>query len=87
MQGVSLQWFESYLSARDHLAPIIDNALDTRGIDLSAAQVCSLWPVLFNFYINDLFTTIFFQSILYDNDTSLYASSPNLHELIAQVNV
>ena len=88
IQGVSLQWFESYLSARDQFVSINGKASDIRGVELGVAQGSSLGPLLFNLYINDLVhSSNFFQYFLYADDTSLLASSPNLHELIAQINV
>ena len=38
IQGVSLQWFKSYLSARDQFFPLNDKASDTAGVELGVAQ-------------------------------------------------
>jgi hypothetical protein len=86
IDGIALQWFESYLSNRTQQVDINGNLSDSKNLDISVLQGTILGPILFLCYINDLPLSTSLLSFLFADDTSCTASDKNLPNLINHVN-
>ena len=85
--GLSLKWFQSYLNNRKqfvHIGGANSNLLD---IELGVPQGSILGPTLFLLYINDLPLHTKLLSLLFADDTTLFASSSDLVTLVSFVNM
>jgi hypothetical protein len=84
--GISLAWFESYLSDRTQTVDIGGTISEEKALLLSVIQGSILGPILFLCYINDIYTcTTLFTSLFADDGTGL-AKDKNLTNLINYVN-
>ena len=87
IRGNALQWFNSYLSNRHQYVNYNNTSSDMKLITCGVPQGSIFGPLLFLLYINDIasVSSILF-SILFADDTTLFYSSKNLHELSDVVN-
>jgi len=86
IRGHTLAWFKNYLSNRQQFVSISGHNSSLKLIKLGVPQGSVLGPILFLLYINDLPLASLFTDFLFADDTTLYASGPDLPELIAFVN-
>ncbi len=84
--GIELHWFRSYLTQRTQFVSIDNTDSTLRQILTGVPQGSILGPLLFILYINDLPQSSDLFSVLFADDTSLYATSDNIDELITFVN-
>ena len=87
IRGNALQWFNSYLTNRYQYVKYNNTPSDMKKITCGVPQGSILGPLLFLLYINDIASVSnILSSILFADDTTLFCSSKNLHELTAIVN-
>jgi hypothetical protein len=87
IRGDTLAWFKNYLSNRQQFVTISGYNSSLKLIKLGVPQGSILGPILFLLYINDLPLSSLFYDFLFADDTTLYASGPDLHELVTFVNL
>ena len=87
IRGISLDWFESYLTGRKQLVSLNGENSEPKEITCGVPQGSVLGPLLFLIYINDLPNVseklTFF---LFADDTNIYFESNNLQDLENVVN-
>ena len=72
IQGIALNWFQSYLTKRSQYVQYNDTSSSIREIETGDPQGSILGPLLFNIYMNDIHTVSDkFSFILYADDTAL----------------
>ena len=72
IQGIALNWFQSYLTKRSQYVQCNDNSSYIREIETGVPQGSILAPLLFIIYMNDTHTVSDkFSFILYADDTTL----------------
>ena len=72
IEGVALNWFQSYLTKRTQYVQYNDTNSSIREIETGVPQGSILGPLLFIIYMNDIHTVSQkFTFILYANDTTL----------------
>jgi hypothetical protein len=86
INGLSLKWFESYLSDRTQVVDIDGVLSEPRSINISVLQGSILGPILFLMYINDLPCSTELKSFLFADDTTGLTSGPSLPQLIDKFN-
>jgi hypothetical protein len=86
IRGDTLAWFRNYLSNRQQFVTISGHNSSLKLIKLGVPQGSILGPILFLLYINDLPQSSLLYDLLFADDTTLYASGPDLPELISFVN-
>ena len=75
VSGVSLAWFQSYLTPHFQRTVIGQAMSCNRHVSVGVPQVSILGPLLFSIYINDLPTCLKHTSVtLFADDTALYCS-------------
>ena len=86
VRGLALDWFRSYLSGRSQFVRYRDANSPCRDVTCGVPQGSVLGPLLFIIYTNDL-TKILNHSntILFADDTTLYASGSNLQDVITYI--
>ena len=79
----AIAWFRSYLSGRTQSTAIGDSTSDISNTSLGVPQGSILGPTLFSMYVNDLPSAITCaaDTILYADDTTIYAYSKSVSEL------
>ena len=78
IQGIALNWFQSYLTKRSQYVQYNDTSSSIREIETGVPQGSILGPLLFIIYMNDIHTVSDeFSFILYADDTTLI--SPSVH--------
>ena len=82
VRGISLQWFESYLSSREQYVSVNGHTSDKLVIKHGVPQGSVLGPLLFQIYINDL-PTVSKKLTFYPfaGDTNIYFESSDLMHL------
>ena len=81
------KWFQSYLSDRQQFVVYKKSKSDKQIISFGMPQGGTMGPLLFILYVNDLVNSNrLFNSILFADDTTLYASHSNLNTLVHLVN-
>jgi hypothetical protein len=87
IRGIALEWFKSYLSGRVQYVSYNNVASGTRNISCGVPQGSVLGPLLFIIYTNDLPKSIQnSKSIIFADDTTVYASSTSLPILFNTIN-
>jgi hypothetical protein len=87
IQGVSLQWFKSYLSNRSQVVDINGNISTAKKISISLLQGSILGPILFLCFINDFCKSTNLLTLMFADDTCSLDSDDNLDNLISRVNI
>lgn len=86
VSGVSLAWFQSYLTSRFQRTVIGQATSCNRRVSVGVPQGSILGPLLFSIYINDLPTCLKHTSVpLFADDTALYCcvkSSSDLQQML-----
>jgi hypothetical protein len=86
VRGLALEWFRSYLSDRSQYVSYKDTNSDSQFISCGVPQGSVLGPLLFIVYTNDLPNSLkHSQCILFADDTTVYKSSPNIHDAITSI--
>ena len=80
----AIAWFRSYLSGRTQSTAIGDSTSDISNTSLGVPQGSILGLTLFSMYVNDLpsAVTCAADTILYADDTTIYAYSKSVSELM-----
>ena len=87
IQGIALNWFQSYLSKRKQFVSIIAYSSSTCKILLVALQGSVLDPLLFHIYTDDLpYSCKHVSFYLFANDTNSYFESNDFSNLTRLVN-
>ena len=87
VRATAHDWFTSYLSNRLQLVNFDGYESDFRVMKCGVPQGSILGPLLFLIYINDLpAVSKFFMPILFADDTNLFCTSPNLKDIVYQIN-
>ena len=86
-RGLAFKLMQSYLSNRKQYTKMNSFMSDRSKIEYDVPQGSSLGPLLFLLYINDLFLTSLFDTILFADDTFLALSDHNLYKLQNRVNI
>ena len=86
IKGLTLKWFESYLSNRKQCVEIGGVSSSSKNLDISVLQGSILGPILFLCFINDLSLSTVLLALLFSDDTIVLASGYNLPDLINHVN-
>ena len=85
--GVSLAWFQSYLTSRFQRTVIGQATSCNRRVSVGVPQGSVLGPLLFSIYINDLPTCLKHTSVtLFADDTALYCSAESSSDLQQMLN-
>ena len=87
IRGLPLQWFTNYLTNRQHYVFLAGMESSKQTIVCGVPQGCSLGPLLFLIYINDIPNCSEKLSFrIFADDTNIFASSPNATQLETLIN-
>jgi hypothetical protein len=86
INGLSLQWFASYLKDRQQKVDVEGVTSSTNTFNISVIQGSILGPILFLIYINDLYSASKLLKLMFADDTAGLASDKNLSTLVENVN-
>ena len=87
IRGVANLWFNSYLSNRMQYTVVNDTKSEILNILCGVPQGSILGPILFLIYINDIQKCTNLSLLSFADDTTVYASRPNLVDLYDFVNL
>ena len=87
IRGIALQWFEHYLTGRKQYVMYNNTQSSMQYITCGVPQGSVLGPLLFLIYINDIPNCLkHSKSIVFADDTTIFASCNNLNTLYNNVN-
>jgi hypothetical protein len=87
VRGITLDWFISYLHARQQCVSLNGISSSMRQISCGVPQGSILGPLLFIIYINDIICcSDILKFILFADDTNLFFSDKNIYVVESQVN-
>ena len=87
IRGISLSWFESYLSGREQFVTYSEVSSKKAKITCGVPQGSILGPLLFLLYINDLASVVPVAfALLFADDTNLFYRGKYITELVDTVN-
>jgi hypothetical protein len=87
VRGITLDWFTSYLHARQQCVSLNGISSSMRQISCGVPQGSILGPLLFIIYINDIICcSDILKFILFADDTNLFFSDKNIYVVESQVN-
>ena len=86
--GVSHDWFSSYLKDRKQIAYINGSFSEPRILSTGVPQGSILGPLLYVIYVNDLYVSLLHCKVnMYADDTAIYFSSATVAEISASLQV
>ena len=86
IRNLELSWFRSYLDDRKQFVKVGDAESCILNITKGVPQGSVLGPILFLLYINDLPECSLLTTLLFADDTTLFASADSLEELMLFAN-
>lgn len=87
VRGRSLNWFSSYLSARQQFVSIGSASSTLQSINNGVPQGSILGPILFNIYLNDIIhASSIPRYVIYADDTTVYYHSSDITLLFRNMN-
>jgi hypothetical protein len=86
IRGITNLWFQNYLSERKQYLNFNGVVSDTLRITCGVPQGSILGPILFLLYINDIQNSTVLKLLSFADDTTIYASSPNINDLVEHTN-
>ena len=82
LRGVANQLLHSYLSHRKQYVHVNGYKSDIRSVNLGVPQGSVLGPLLFNLFINDIFTAVPGKKVFYADDGVFYVTSDTLADCV-----
>ena len=87
VRGTTLSWFRSYMVGRKQYVSISNYNSECRTVEFGVPQGSILGPLLFILYINDfIHCSDILHKVLFADDTNLFLSHKNIHELQKNLN-
>lgn len=86
IRGITNLWFQNYLFERKQYLNFNGVLSDTLRITCGVPQGSILGPILFLLYINDIQNSTALKLLSFADDTTIYASSPNINDLVEHTN-
>jgi len=87
VRGVANQWFKSYLSDRSQFVELDKEYSSLLPIGCGVPQGSILGPLLYLIYVNDIFNSCNGNIVSFADDTTLFMSHCDVHQLFANANI